>query len=556
MAENFSLKPLVNKAVHIEKPCSSRVSVDDRLRIQTDFVEPSPKPPNKRAHIVKSPTEPESEAMYDYARLPTLVLNQIFGYLSVKERVKAKSVCRAWREEIKLREQMSDTLVLHLGSYRLNIRWTETNNKRPMKFENSFQMKNLDILKHPLTRSLLLKKTKKLAIVDFNVDVFNSQVSSIQPYLGHFDQCEEIEIRSVRSRGTLTFNLPKLKVLVVKDSSPVKLVLNCPSLEVLFWNQGVNEIRFQNAKKLKRLLCFGWPATVWLKGKFSSLEYLNFFAAHDEPVNDRLLDRMPKLKRLVLYSNNPQADLKIIREQQKRFGLPNLEVLFNGFRDPVEVELETNECKFIIADWSVERLHANYSKLVENSPWRVCINYSQLFNKFKILPSNFFERFSEPFVIEITEVANYKHLLGFLKCYPFVEKMTINFSKVNAYRVLDLAHSLQPSLNEVTIQEERPSDLLVIDLSFLRLLKLAFLHLESTRLPVSLLRRVGAQRGPRFMGFGFKEIQSNHQMLIGFSSGVIIFCDFTCMPLPRTFPTLEQLIAYMQSDKHLSKFLL
>ena len=307
--------------------------------------------------------------MYDYSRLPTLVLNEIFGYLSVKERIKAKSVCRTWKEEIDLREQKSDTLILNLSLYPWNLHWTETNNRRLMKFENSFQVKNLAILKHPLAK-VLLKKTKKLAIVDF-YDILDPVAKSINPYLGCFENCVEIEIRGVRLEETLTFNLPKLKVLVIKDTTVDKLVLNCPSLEVLFWNQRVNEIRFQNAKKLKRLLCFGWPATVWLKGKFSSLEYLNFFAAHDEPVNDRLLDRMPKLKRLVLYSNNPQADLKIIREQQKRLDLQYLEVLFNGFRDPVEFQLETRSPKLII-------------------------NYSQLFDKFKILPSNFFERFNEP----------------------------------------------------------------------------------------------------------------------------------------------------------------
>ena len=441
--------------------------------------------------------------MYDYSRLPTLVLNEIFGYLSVKERVRCKGVCRTWKEEIELREQKNDTLVLHLGPYRSNIRWTETNNRRLMKYENSFQMKNLAFMEHPLTRSLL-KKTKKLAILELHFDYLRPATSTIQSYLGYFQHCvEELEIRSFYMRETpLTFNMPKLKVLVLNDSLIKKLVLNCPSLEVLFWGRGMKEICFQNAKKLKRLICYGWPVTVSLKGKFSSLLYLNLYADSDEPVSDRLLERMPKLERLVIYSSNPQADLEVIREQQKRFGLENLEVLFNGFRDPVQIDLDTEDPKLSIADWCVDLLHENYSKLAENSPWRVYLDYSQLISKFKILPSNFFERFREPFVIEITEVANYKHLLGFLKCYPFIEKLKLQFSKLKADQILDLVYSLQ-SLNALAIVEELPADVLKIDLSFLRLLNLPELCLDSTIMPVKFLRKMAAKRGPHFNTFTF-----------------------------------------------------
>ena len=503
--------------------------------------------------------------MYDYARLPTLVLNEIFGYLNVKERVKAKSVCRAWKEEIELREQKCDTLVLHIGPYRWNIRWNQTNNQGLMRFENSFQMKRLTFLGHPMTQ-LLLKKIKKLAIVDFKVDAFNQTISSFQPYLGYFDQCVEIEIRCSRPERKLTFDLPKLKVLVIIDgpvdriginSSPVdKLVLNCPSLETLFWNWKVKEISFETPKNLKRLICNGWPATVSLNGKFLSLEYVNIFVAKNEPVSDHLLDRMPKLKRLVLYSNNLQADLEIIREQQKRVGLKNLEVLFNGFRDPIEIHIDTEIPMLYLSDWSIEQLHANYSELVENSPWRVCIDYSQLFRKFKILPSNFFERFSEVFAIGISEVTSHTHLFGFLKCYPYVERMRIHFSKMKADQVMDLLHLLQPSLTELIIVEERPpDDVLKIDLSFMLLSNLAQLSLVSTRLPVEFLRRVAAKRDSRLNVFNFAEIEFRHKMLIAFSPKGVFLIDVTCGAVSPRCPSVEALIAHMQSDKHLSTFL-
>ena len=494
--------------------------------------------------------------MYDYSCLPTLVpvMDRIFGYLSVKERVRCKSVCRAWRKEVERRERKKDTLVLHIGPYPWNMRWSQTNNQGLMKFENSFEVKNLTILDHPLTRSLM-KKTKKLAFVHYH-NVFNSTVSVFQSYLHYFEQCEEIEIRSLFIGTTpLAINLPKLKVLVIKDGgSAVQLVLNCPSLEVLSWDSAVHEIHFQNAKKLKRLLCFGWPSTVSLNGKFDALEYVNMFISGGVRVNDRLLNRMPKLKRLVLYSNNPQADLKIIRRQQKRFGLKNLEVLFNGCRDPVEMELDSDSSRLMITGSGIKHLHENYSRLVEDSPWKFCIDYSQLFNKFKILPNNFFKRFNEPFTLDITEVTSYPHLLGFLKSYPYLQKLRIH-SNVKVGLVMDLMYSLQPSITLLSIVEDRPLDVLKIDLSFLRLLNLIQLSLQSTRLPIEFVRRAAAIRGPNLNSISFTRVPR-------VATGLLMICFHPQGPIlivnnrPQQYSNIEQLIAAMRSEPELRNFLI
>ena len=495
--------------------------------------------------------------MHDYASLPTLVpvMDRILGYLSVKERVRCKGVCRSWRAEIELRERKSDTLVLHLGPYPWNIRWTETNNGRLMKFENSFQIKRLAFLVHPMTRALLAK-TKKLAIVNFCRNDFVVETSSIQAYLGLFKNCVEIEFRFLRLEGTLCFVLPKLKVLVFNNSQADNLVLNCPSLEVLFWNWEVNEIFFENAKKLKRLICFGWPA-ITLNGKFDALEYLNVFTARDERVSYRLLDRKPKLKRLVLYSSDEQADLKSIRQQQKRFDLKNLEVLLNGFRHPIGVTLSHDAHGLVKINHFVGQLFENYSKLVEDSPWLVSIDYSQLFSKFKILPSNFFERFSKPYSIEISAVASYTHLLGFLKCYPFVEQLKIRrFSKLKAERILDLVHSLQPSIKRLVIVEDHPSELLKIEvLSFRLLSNLTNLFLECTHLPFELVRQLAAKKGPHFQGIIFNESTQGHALAIHFNSQHLFVVDLIC-GLEFQFGSVVQFISGMKSNQHLRDFFL
>lgn len=211
--------------------------------------------------------------MYDYSRLPSLVpvMDRICGYLHVRDRARCKCVCRSWREEIELREKKSDTLVLHVGSFNWNMRWGYTNNRGLMRYEHSFGLNQLTSLKHPLTR-LLLKRIKKLAVISFHRNASQMEpISSAQ--IGYFDQCEEIELQNLEHENPLIFNLPKLRVLTIRENSVDKLVLNCPSLEVLFCNWKVDEIDLRNAKKLKRLICFSWPEKVLLDGKLDCLEY-------------------------------------------------------------------------------------------------------------------------------------------------------------------------------------------------------------------------------------------------------------------------------------------
>ena len=497
--------------------------------------------------------------MYDYSKLPTLVLNQIFGYLSVKERIKAKSVCRSWRDEIKLREKRRNTLVLHVGPYLWNLRWSQTNNRGLAKFENSFEMKRLAFLKHPRTRSLL-EKTKKLVLVKHYLGAFpdpDMKISTV--HIGYFKKCEEIEIRNFDLQEKLIFDLPKLKTLVINDCVVDTLVLNCPSLEVLFFNTQLSEIDFQNAKKLRRFIGCGWPKKVSFVGKLEALEYLNLKLSTGGRCNGRVsdlpLNRMPKLKQLVLFSSNPQADLEIIRGQQKRFGLSNLEVLFSGFRGPVEVQLYKERLTGLqMVNLCADPLFENYSKLVDDSPWAVYINYSKLFSKFKILPSNFVKRFSTPRLIEIAEVTDYMHLFDFLKCYPFIQRLKIHFSKVDANRVLDKVHSLQPSLRELEIVEERPSELIDIDLSFLRLFHMVFLTLESNHVPVKFLRELAANSGSE-LTLHFVQIKTDHKIAIFFLSQSCILRDLSCGTRFIRFSSAEKLISHMQSDPHLSTIL-
>lgn len=161
-------------------------------------------------------------------------------------------------------------------------------------------------------------------------------------------------------------------------------------------------------------------------------------------------------------------------------------------------------------------------------------------------------------MIEISKVTSYAHLFGFLRCYPFIQKLKIHFSKVQANLILDAMCFLQPSLNEVIIFAEQPADLADIDLSFMRLLKLVILKLDSSRLPVQLIRKVAAKQDPLcFRGLFFEDVvTTDHRMMVCFdSSGNFLLVDASC---DRTleFRSIEQFISAVQKDPHLSTLFL
>lgn len=72
-------------------------------KIQIDFTKSSTKEATKHC-------QRRSRAIQ-----PTLGLNAITDYLSIKEQIKCKSLCHSSWDEVKMREKKSDTLVWHLG---------------------------------------------------------------------------------------------------------------------------------------------------------------------------------------------------------------------------------------------------------------------------------------------------------------------------------------------------------------------------------------------------------------------------------------------------------
>lgn len=471
----------------------------------TDIQSPLNRHPNK--------TQVQDEA--DYSKLPILVLNLIFDHLSYKERVKCKAVCHSWRERIELVDAKRKTLVLHFGPYLLNLKWSYSDQTRHlMKYGNSFELRrppsfsgDLSFLKHPLTRTTF-KHIKKLCIYDYSECLpMNMKFSNPNEYLDFLDQCEEIEILNLQLPGNAVFELPKLRVLTIKSgaldrllirtrASVLSLVLRSPSLQVLVIGGELEKIDCAYPEQLKHIECHEWPARGFeSNGKqLTGLQYLNLFNGAGSTANGELLKQMPNLKKLIFHSDN-KATWESFQLQKQRFGLNDLTILNYGFVGPAAV-YEWDK-RISLTYHKVEHVFNNYSHL-EAVPWKIHLDYTKLFDKFKILPSNFFERFSNISMVQIDEVTSMMHLFAFLRHCPCLDRLLLDFSLLkDANLVLEQMQLLSPSLRSLSIftGTHSPNEVIDYDLSFFSLLKLTEVELRSFCLPIDFLRKLISKGG-------------------------------------------------------------
>ena len=204
-----------------------------------------------------------------------------------------------------LRDKKSESLILHFGRFPLNKKWSYTNNRDLMRYENSFEIKSLAFLKHQFTRAAY-RSIKKLALLNQN---FNNEIENIHQFIKFFVRCEEIELTNFALMGHTIIQLPLLKIFAIKDCYiDTTLILDCLLLDVLIYLCiSPNEVIFNHSEQLKYLECRNLFSTnLKLNGKFISLECLNLMNYNNKLRNFNLLNLMPNLKKLIIYKISDQ----------------------------------------------------------------------------------------------------------------------------------------------------------------------------------------------------------------------------------------------------------
>lgn len=487
--------------------------------------------------------------------LPSLVVDEILSFLSLKETIRCKQVCREWKAEIERREKSRDSLVFHIGYFPTNRRWLISHEL--LRVSNSFELQSLEILKSSSAKRYLkqLNKLKKVHLVN-TYTVFNNVLASrIHLCLVAFDQIEQFELKGMDFDGDAVIKLPKLKSLAIKQAQGNRLVLDCPLLELAILSGRFESTSIKHPDKLKHLECSDLHCLFTLKTKLKNLEYLNFYDERSS-VKDDLLSYMPKLRRLVLYTDGGWNELKKLERQKQLYRLRDLQILICGF-DGALVRFPMSEATIDLGNETfLGEVFANYPKLVERTNYDVAIDYGLLFKQFSILPNDFFVKFATIDSVVITEVTNYTHLFGFLKHCPRLENLTIQLSKLHNIRFLDQLFLLAPTLRILTIKEDHPPALFDYDWSFLLTLKLLLVRLECKCLPDTFFETI--YRRCKYL-FG---IQQFH----GFQHIVLIIDEDSGKPrtfglltsdnINKQFKTFAQLTEFMRRSPFVSPYLI
>ena len=363
----------------------------------------------------------------DFSGLPTLVLVKIFrNYLNIEDRLKMRlvskqcySISNFCQSSLAI-SSLDRSLVIHSGPFGYK------------KFAFTY-----DHLPYNCSIELAAERSLKFQFFRFNFSriqklyldschSYSSQkkfiVEDVQRFLSYFRELKQLEMHSLKLAQTV-IDLPLLKVLTLKGCLIYELAISAPALDAFIcWNY-FGEIRFSHAESLRYMQCDEYYPDIQ---SFKNLECLD--CKFIKPIDKSLLQRLPRLRKLNLYSYliQPFALKELIDERKRLRREHELRISFLGFQ-----ECLVTQPFFYEDDINSYYLNRNNIKLVRDHydrigsvPWTTKCDYSSLKTEFNgQIPANFHSKF-----LNINEVecrvdgakfgdADYRALIEFLtKC--------------------------------------------------------------------------------------------------------------------------------------------
>ena len=382
--------------------------------------------------------------------LPALALIKILKFLSLKERIRLSLVCQQWRQVIVSLKR--ETLFCHFDVYPRDLRWSYTN--QMVGHEHSIQIQSLDFLQHELTR-LYFGSLKKLFI--FNLDFGRKGVLDFGRYLQHFDQLRQLELNGFNMKNDTTLHLPQLEVLTLKDvsinNSNFLIYLEAPKLEVLVcWKKIANVKFLEQPVRLKYLECVNDSHDFQFGLQFPNLQQLNLFDVTGS-ISQNLLQEFPNIKKLMLYNNFTEEDLRRFRDREE-VSRRQVQVLFLGF-DEVYVKPTIGfNFTHMLQRRNLESLAGNYSRLNEIVPWPTYLDYNELLLQFhQTVPGCFLSKFVNITTLHVAKLADYSPLIEFLRACGYLQHLRVTYSLLPQEFFDSLVDSASIGILEITEEE-------------------------------------------------------------------------------------------------------
>lgn len=392
-------------------------------------------------------------------------------------------MCRRWRSIV--HNQTKNRLCLHFGPYPLNKKWSFTPNQL-IGYRNSIEVKSINLLGHQLTRTYF-KHLKQLNI--FNIYSHEVEVTSLHRFsLDYFKELEQLELNGIRLTNDTSFNLKCLRTLVLKNVYIDKqLKLNCPRLTNFVCDTTLSRISIEHPETIKIMHCSAGE----LHLKFENLEQLNFNDLGSN-LQEGFLNRVPNLRKLILYSYIEEEDFNRLKQQRRMYGLDDLKILHFGFDE----QLGFMKCRFGLYYYYNHMLHKNtlphvadnYSRLDYGSPWPVRLYYTDLIETFKVIPEDFLRKFTNLYQLDVTNLnlidGQNAELIAFIRKCAWLNILSFENCLISQ-EFLDQLH-LHVSIT--TLKFVNQTDLIKFNFSFLDKLNAVCLSLgRECKLPVKLL---------------------------------------------------------------------
>ena len=302
--------------------------------------------------------------------MPELPFEQVLSYLSLKDRLKARTISRAWRNTFDRYPVKTLCFSEHpIGRILGKGRWVSStfaenfiSSTRFASFFDTFGPTILSSLRH-------------LRLCDLNLT--EGDPTAFARTLNSLDQLQKLDIVRAELNQQDVFNLPMLTSLQLEDVYGIeKLTLEVPRLrDVKILDCSALRVEIVHGESVEWLLVDCWEYTDMKKLK--NLQYL-YVKCHPG-IDPLFLSTLHQLKEIHTYDHESVCKLF---EQKQRSGRADLKIYFcglflNGPEDPAMNAFQKTSLDYLTGNWLV-CLTENPSRLADEFPFYSFLYYSAI----------------------------------------------------------------------------------------------------------------------------------------------------------------------------------
>lgn len=360
--------------------------------------------------------------------LPIELFDLIINNLSYDERVNCVLVCKDWKKKI-LNLRLRSLIVCDRFEGLITQRWFDTNkaiNRQHVLLNSKFNLLTCE------TSSKILYNVKELAI--YNLNLKNGS-SNFEKVLNSFKSVERLDLYEIQDLEDKTkICMPNLEVICI-DCVNTRLIIDSNKLRKIKY--------FQNDldKELYSLILIN-PETVEevefnddlinCLTQFKNLKYLYLETMGE--LDEYFLSNFKQLKEIQINNCSNQNQIKILKEQKKKFEMDECKISYFSFNLDECIEDKLFECfedyrgYFCLNEDQINFFIQHMSALSDRLPFINELNFNEIINVFPRLPNEFYDKLTNLYAIYLNDkIKDETQFISFIeKCKSF-PNLTLDF---------------------------------------------------------------------------------------------------------------------------------